>query len=52
MPDRWETRRGLDPGDAHDRNHDDDGDGYTNLEAYLHWLTLPIYDGLELGVRR
>lgn len=52
MPDRWETRRALDPGDPEDRNYDDDGDGYTNLEEYLHWLTLPIYNGTERRVRR
>ena len=35
MADAWEQARGLDPTDAADRNGDDDGDGYTNLEEYL-----------------
>ncbi len=52
MPDRWETRRGLDPGDPDDRNRDDNVDGYTNLEEYLHWLTLPIYYGSYVRTRR
>jgi hypothetical protein len=38
MPDKWETVRGLNPNDAEDRNGDDDGDGYTNLEEYLNEL--------------
>jgi hypothetical protein len=52
MPDTWETDRGLDPGDPDDRNIDDDGDGYTYLEEYLHWLTLPIHPVPEIRVRR
>jgi pectate lyase len=35
MADAWERARGLDPAKADDRNGDDDGDGYTNLEEYL-----------------
>jgi hypothetical protein len=35
MPDWWERRRGLDA-KAADNNGDLDGDGYTNLEEYLH----------------
>jgi len=35
MPDAWETEQGLDPKDPEDRNGDQDGDGYTNLEEYL-----------------
>jgi len=35
MPDDWETQRGLNPNAPADRNDDDDGDGYTNLEEYL-----------------
>lgn len=35
MPDAWEAEHGLDPGDPEDRNGDEDGDGYTNLEEYL-----------------
>jgi pectate lyase len=37
MPDAWETERGLDPGDPADAHSDRTGDGYTNLEEYLHW---------------
>jgi hypothetical protein len=36
MPDDWESARGLDPGLADDGG-DDDGDGYTNIEEYLHY---------------
>ena len=35
MPDEWETARGLNPSVAEDTG-DDDGDGYTNIEEYLH----------------
>jgi hypothetical protein len=35
MADAWEKRQGLDPQDASDRNRDNDGDGYTNLEEFL-----------------
>lgn len=37
MPDDWETRHGLNPDDAADGSADADGDGYTNLEAFLNW---------------
>ncbi len=37
MPDAWETRKGLNPGDAGDRNKKDAG-GYTMLEIYLNEL--------------
>lgn len=36
MADDWERRYGSNPNQA-DNNGDLDGDGYTNLEAYLHW---------------
>ncbi|MCG8673625.1 MAG: GlyGly-CTERM sorting domain-containing protein [Pseudomonadales bacterium] len=36
MPDSWEQNRGLNPA-AMDHNGDDDGDGYTNIEEYLHY---------------
>jgi len=36
MPDNWERDHGSDPARA-DHNGDVDGDGYTNLENYLHW---------------
>ncbi len=35
MADDWELANGLDPNDASDRNGDQDGDQYTNLEEYL-----------------
>ena len=35
LPDEWETRYGLNPGDAADANADADGDGFTNLEEFL-----------------
>jgi hypothetical protein len=44
MPDDWESSRGLNPNDAADRNGDDDGDGYTNLEEYLNQLAAPAWD--------
>jgi hypothetical protein len=36
MPDDWETQRELSPRDAADAAQDQDGDGYTNIEEYLH----------------
>lgn len=39
MPDDWEREIGLDPEDASDGNGDLDGDGYTNIEEYLHLLS-------------
>ncbi len=44
MPDGWETKRGLSPSDAADRNGDDDNDGYTNLEEYLNELAAPAFE--------
>ncbi|MCZ2261176.1 fibronectin type III domain-containing protein [Isoptericola sp. QY 916] len=41
MADDWELARGLDPADPEDRNGDDDGDRYTNLEEYLNELAAP-----------
>jgi pectate lyase len=38
IPDEWERRAGLDPANPSDGNADRDGDGYTNLEEYLHSL--------------
>ena len=35
MPDEWERRHGLNPGDPSDANLDKDHDGYTNIEEYL-----------------
>ncbi|HSV27170.1 MAG TPA: hypothetical protein VLH60_04685, partial [Sedimentisphaerales bacterium] len=39
MPDAWEIARGLNPLNAADRNHDRNGDGYTNLEEYINSLS-------------
>lgn len=41
MPDWWEQEHGLNPLNPEDRNHDGNGDGYTNLEEYLNWLANP-----------
>jgi len=38
MPDAWEQQKGLDPNDPRDAARDHHGDGYTNLERYLHSL--------------
>jgi pectate lyase len=38
MPDAWEIAHELDPHDPSDAAKDADGDGYTNLEAYLNEL--------------
>jgi hypothetical protein len=35
MPDEWETKHGLNPNDAADASQDKDGDGYTNIEAFI-----------------
>jgi hypothetical protein len=43
LPNDWEASHGLNPnspaGDFSDSNGDPDGDGYTNLDDYLHSLT-------------
>jgi hypothetical protein len=38
MPDDWEKKHGLNPQDASDANGDMNGDGYTNIEAFIHGL--------------
>ena len=38
MADAWERENGLDPSDGADGAGDKDGDGFTNLEAYLNSL--------------
>lgn len=43
MPDHWERARGLDP-DIDDGAQDGNGDGYTNLEAYLNALVEGVTD--------
>ena len=35
LPDEWEKRYGLNPGDASDADKDTDGDDFTNLEEFL-----------------
>jgi hypothetical protein len=35
MDDSWEQLHGLNPANPDDRNGDNDGDGYTNLEEFL-----------------
>ena len=35
MLDIWENDHGFDPNDSSDRNGDINGDGYSNLEAFL-----------------
>lgn len=48
LPDWWETMFGLNPnsleGDFSDANADDDEDGFTNLEEYLHWMATPHFE--------
>jgi len=39
LPDDWERNHGLDMNNPADGASDSDGDGYTNLEAYLNSLT-------------
>jgi hypothetical protein len=36
MPDDWETRHGLNPNDPADAAGDLNGDGYTNIEKFIH----------------
>jgi len=47
LPDWWEKTKGLNPnsakGDFNDSNADDDKNGYTNIEEYLHWMSEPHY---------
>jgi len=44
MSDYWENQYGLNYNNSNDRNGDNDGDGYTNLEEYLN-NTDPVADG-------
>jgi hypothetical protein len=36
MPDDWETKYGLNPNDPSDAAGDLSGDGYTNIEKFIH----------------
>jgi hypothetical protein len=38
MPDDWEKQKNVDSNDPSDARNDPDGDGYTNIEQYLHSL--------------
>lgn len=38
ISDDWEVENGTDPKDASDGQQDTDGDGWTNLEAFLHFM--------------
>jgi pectate lyase len=38
MPDAWESAAGLDSSDATDGKQDQNGDGWTNVEQYIHSL--------------
>lgn len=40
MEDSWELANGLNPNDKSDGSKDRNGDGYTNLEEFLYYLTL------------
>lgn len=59
MPNSWETQMGLNSGDPADGTADADGDGYTNLEAYLNGTdaadekpSFPVEKGIPGGVQR
>ncbi|MFO7656442.1 MAG: T9SS type A sorting domain-containing protein [Bacteroidales bacterium] len=47
LPNWWEKAHGLDTnslaGDFSESNADDDRNGYTRLEEYLHWMAKPHY---------
>ncbi len=47
LPNWWETARQTNPNSAAgsfaDSNADNDMNGYTNLEEYLHWMSKPHY---------
>jgi len=40
IDDSWEIENGLNPNDPDDGKADANGDGYTNLESFLHYLTV------------
>lgn len=57
LPNWWETITGTNInsaiGDFSDSNADTNNDGYTNLDAYLQWMSLPHYespDGSKIDI--
>ena len=57
LPNWWETIIGTNTnsgtGDFSDSNADNDLDGYTNLDTYLQWMSLPHYespDGSKISI--
>lgn len=46
ISDDWEAENGIDPNDAGDGPQDMDGDGWTNLEAFLHFMAGDTGDGV------
>jgi pectate lyase len=46
LPDDYETANQLNPSDPEDRNDDDDGNAFTNLEEYLNQLIPFEYENL------
>lgn len=59
LPNWWEKAHGLDTnsvtGNFSESNADEDRNGYTNLEEYLHWMSkphyfLPVNDSLEIDL--
>ncbi|KAF2518081.1 T9SS type A sorting domain-containing protein [Flavobacterium foetidum] len=51
LPNWWETIIGTNLnsaiGDFSDSNADNDNDGYTNLDNYLQWMSLPHYESAD-----
>jgi hypothetical protein len=48
MPDEWETKAGLNPNNAADRNGDVNSNGYTDLEDYLNGININATNSDEL----
>jgi len=47
MPDQWEIQHGLNYRSAADAMKDADGDGYANLENYIHSISNPIASAIQ-----